>query len=56
MMYFSASQFPIIDKSEWSTPTISTPILVSPIKDQIAALDSDQAVSDIGTMEEESLR
>ena len=54
MMYFSASQFAngeqnlIVRAQAGFNPNS----LVSPIKDQIAALDSDQAVSDIATMEE----
>jgi putative ABC transport system permease protein len=54
MMYFSASQFAkgeqnlIIRAKAGFNPRS----LVSPIKDQIATLDRDQAVSDIATMEE----
>jgi putative ABC transport system permease protein len=54
MMYFSASQFAkgeqnlIIRTKAGFNPHS----LVSPIKDQIATLDRDQAVSDIATMEE----
>jgi putative ABC transport system permease protein len=54
MMYFSASQFAngeqnlIIQAKAGFNPHS----LISPVKDQIAALDRDQAVSDIATMEE----
>ena len=54
MMYFSASQFAngeqnlIIQAKAGFNPHS----LISPVKDQIAALDLDQAVSDIATMEE----
>jgi putative ABC transport system permease protein len=54
MMYFSASQFAtgeqnLIVQTQAGFIPYS---LVSPIKDQIATLDHDQAVSDIATMEE----
>jgi putative ABC transport system permease protein len=54
MMYFSASQFAkgeqnLIIRAKTGFNPHS---LVSPIKDQIATLDHDQAVSDIATMEE----
>jgi ABC-type antimicrobial peptide transport system permease subunit len=54
MMYFSASQFPNVEQNLMvrAQAGFNPNSLVSPIKDQIAALDSDQAVSDIGTMEE----
>ena len=54
MMYFNASQFAngvqnlIVRAQAGFNPNS----LVSPIRDQIAALDSNQAVSDIATMEE----
>ncbi len=54
MMYFSASQFAngeqnlVIRVQAGFNPHS----LVGPIRDQIAALDSDQAVSDIATLEE----
>ena len=54
MMYFSASQFAkdeenlIIRAKEGFNPHS----LISPIKDQIATLDRDQAVSDVATVEE----
>ena len=54
MMYFSASQFPNVEQNliVRAKAGLNPHSLVSPIKDQIAALDSDQAVSDIATMEE----
>ena len=54
MMYFSASQFPNVEQNLMvrAQAGFNPNSLVSPIKDQIAALDSDQAVSDIATMEE----
>jgi putative ABC transport system permease protein len=54
MMYFSASQFPNVEQNLLvrAKEELNPHSLVSPIKDQIAALDSDQAVSDIATMEE----
>jgi putative ABC transport system permease protein len=54
MMYFSASQFPNVEQNLMvrAKEGLDPHSLVSPIKDQIAALDSDQAVSDIATMEE----
>src|SRR5213592_554485 len=54
MMYFSASQFArdeqnlIVSAKAGFNPHS----LISPIRDEIAALDRDQAVSDIATMEE----
>ena len=54
MMYFSAAQFPNIEENliVRSRAGFNPHSLVSPIKDQIATLDRDQAVSDIATMEE----
>ena len=54
MMYFSASQFANGEQNLMvrAKEGLNPHSLVSPIKDQIAALDSDQAVSDIATMEE----
>jgi putative ABC transport system permease protein len=54
MMYFSASQFPNVEQNLMvrAKEGLNPHSLVSPIKDQIAALDSDQAVSDIAKMEE----
>jgi putative ABC transport system permease protein len=54
MMYFSASQFPrdeenVIVRAKTGFNPHS---LISPIKEQIAILDGDQAVSDVATMEE----
>jgi putative ABC transport system permease protein len=54
MMYFSASQFPrdeenVIVRAKTGFNPHS---LISPIKEQIATLDGDQAVSDVATMEE----
>src|SRR5216117_701619 len=54
MMYFSASQFArdeqnlIVSAKAGFNPHS----LISPIRDEIAALDRDQAVSDVATMEE----
>jgi putative ABC transport system permease protein len=54
MMYFSASQFPNVEQNLMvrAKAGLKPHSLVSPIKDQIASLDSDQAVFDIATMEE----
>ena len=54
MMYFSASQFANGEQNLMvrAKEGLNPHSLVSPIKDQIAALDSDQAVSDVATMEE----
>ena len=54
MMYFSASQFPNVEQNliVRSKAGLNPHFLVSPIKEQIAALDRDQSVSDIATMEE----
>ncbi len=54
MMYFSASQFANVEQNlvVRAKAGLNPHSLVSPIKDQIAALDSNQAVSDIATMEE----
>jgi putative ABC transport system permease protein len=54
MMYFSASQFPNVEQNliVRAKAGLNPHSLVSPIKDQIATLDRDQAVSDIATMEE----
>jgi putative ABC transport system permease protein len=54
MMYFSASQFANGDQNLMvrAQAGFNPNSLVSPIRDQIAALDSNQAVSDIATMEE----
>jgi putative ABC transport system permease protein len=54
MMYFSASQFPNVEQNliVRAKAGLNPHSLVSPIKDQIATLDPDQAVSDVATMEE----
>jgi putative ABC transport system permease protein len=54
MMYFSASQFPNVEQNliVRAKAGLNPHSLVSPIKDQIAALDRDQSVSDVATMEE----
>jgi predicted permease len=54
MMYFSASQFANGEQNLMvrAQARFNSNSLVSPIRDQIAALDSNQAVSDIATMEE----
>jgi putative ABC transport system permease protein len=54
MMYFSASQFANGEQNLLvrAQAGFNPNSLVSPIRDQIAALDSNQAVSDIATMEE----
>jgi putative ABC transport system permease protein len=54
MMYFSASQFPNVEQNliVRAKAGLNPHFLVSPIKEQIAALDRDQSVSDIATMEE----
>jgi putative ABC transport system permease protein len=54
MMYFSASQFAKGEQNliVRAKAGFNPHSLVSPIKDQIATLDRDQAVSDIATMEE----
>jgi putative ABC transport system permease protein len=54
MMYFSASQFANGEQNLMvrAQAGFNPNSLVSPIRDQIAALDSNQAVSDIATMEE----
>jgi putative ABC transport system permease protein len=54
MMYFSASQFPNVEQNVVvrAKAGLNSHALVTPIKDQIATLDRDQAVSDIATMEE----
>jgi putative ABC transport system permease protein len=54
MMYFSASQFPNVEQNliVRAKAGLNPHSLVSPIKDQIAALDRDQSISDIATMEE----
>ena len=54
MMYFSASQFAKEEQNLIirARAGFNPHSLVSPIKEQIAAMDSDQAVSDIATMEE----
>ena len=54
MMYFSASQFAKDEENliVRAKAGFNPHSLVSPIKDQIATLDRDQAVSDIATMEE----
>ena len=54
MMYFGASQFANGEENLMvrAQAGFNPNSLVNPIKDQIAALDSDQAVSDIATMEE----
>ena len=54
MMYFSASQFPNVEQNliVRAKAGLNPYSMVSPIKDQIAALDRDQAVSDIATIGE----
>jgi predicted permease len=54
MMYFSASQFPNVEQNVIvrAKAGLNPHSLVGPIKDQIATLDRDQAVSEIATMEE----
>ena len=54
MMYFSASQFANVEQNliVRAKAGFNPHSLVGPIKDQIATLDRDQAVSDIATMEE----
>jgi putative ABC transport system permease protein len=54
MMYFSASQFAKDEESliVRTKAGFNPHSLISPIRDEIAALDRDQAVSDIATMEE----
>src|SRR5437899_3866841 len=54
MMYFSASQFPNVEQNVVvrANAGLNPHALVTPIKDQIATLARDQAVSDIATMEE----
>ena len=54
MMYFSASQFANVEQNliVRAQAGFNAHSLVGPIRDQIAALDRDQAVSDIATMEE----
>jgi putative ABC transport system permease protein len=54
MMYFSASQFPAAEQVliVRAKPGLNPHSLVGPIKEQIAALDRDQAVTEIATMEE----
>jgi predicted permease len=54
MMYFSASQFPNVEQNLIVSAKAGfiPHSLVGPIKDQIATLDRDQAVSEIATMEE----
>jgi predicted permease len=54
MMYFSASQFPNVEQNliVRAKAGLNPHSLVSPIKDQITALDRDQSVSDVATMEE----
>src|SRR5437762_160154 len=54
MMYFSASQFPNVEQNLIirAKAGFSPHSLASPIKDQIATLDRNQAVSEIATMEE----
>jgi predicted permease len=54
MMYFSASQFAKEEQNlvVRAKPGFNPHSLVSPIKDRIATLDRDQAVSDITTIEE----
>jgi predicted permease len=54
MMYFSASQFPNVEQNliVRAKAGLNPHSLVGPIKDQIAALDRDQSVSEIATMEE----
>jgi putative ABC transport system permease protein len=54
MMYFSASQFPRDEESVIvrAKTGFNPHSLISPIKEQIATLDGDQAISDVATMEE----
>ena len=54
MMYFSASKFANGEQNLMvrAQAGLNPNSLVSPIRDQIAALDSNQAASDIATMEE----
>jgi predicted permease len=54
MMYFSASQFARDEENliVRAKAGFNPHSLISPIRDEIAALDRDQAVSDIATMEE----
>jgi putative ABC transport system permease protein len=54
MMYFSASQFPKVEQDliVRAQAGLNPHSLVSAIKEQISALDRDQAVSDVATMEE----
>jgi putative ABC transport system permease protein len=54
MMYFSASQFAKDEENliVRAKAGFNPHSLISPIRDEIAALDRDQAVSDIATMEE----
>ena len=54
MMYFSASQFANVEQNLMvrAQAGFKPHSLVGPIKEQIAALDDNQAVSDIATMEE----
>jgi putative ABC transport system permease protein len=54
MMYFSASQFAKDEENliVRAKTGFNPHSLISPIRDEIAALDRDQAVSDIATMEE----
>jgi predicted permease len=54
MMYFSASQFPRDEENVIvrAKAGFNPHSLISPIKEQIATLDHDQAVSDVATIEE----
>ncbi len=54
MMYFSGSQFPNVEQNliVRAKAGFNPHSLVTPIKDQIATLDRDQAISDVATMEE----
>ena len=54
MMYFSASQFARDDENliVSAKAGFNPHSLISPIRDEIAALDRDQAVSDVATIEE----
>src|SRR5947207_11735974 len=54
MMYFSASQFAKDEENliVRAKAGFNPHSLISPIRDEIAALDRDQAVSDVATMEE----
>jgi len=54
MMYFSASQFPNPEQNliVRAKPGFKPRSLLTPIKDQIATLDTDQAISDVATLEE----